>query len=132
MKKMLLVVFFLFLPNIVHAQTAGPLDTYVWDYKPTDITTYNVNRFEICVDNTNCRDVATTSIITNPTIPPPPGYNAYGTLVGALTAGSHVISVKACNATGCGGESSSNFNFVIIPPTAINGRFQSSQNENFN
>jgi hypothetical protein len=128
MKKLLLTCIFLFAPVIAHAQVAGPLDNFAWDYRTSDITLYAVSRFEVCVDSV-CRNfVPADALWSNPTPTPPAGFSSYRVPVGAQTVGQHVIAVRACNTAapnnaGCGDSISLQFTFELKPSTPTNGRF---------
>jgi hypothetical protein len=102
-------------PDVTPGQRFG------FDYKPADITAFQVTRFELQIDEGAWADIQ---------IPPTANdaitqadHNTYAVTIPALTPGAHTYSIRACNAGGCGVAAPAfAFNVSIVPPGASNLR----------
>lgn len=121
----------------VAAQTpvAGPLDSVRFDYVDVDLTTYQVIRFELCVDGqtSGCVQAEPAAATFVPTADqggaPAAGAHAYKLKIPALTAGSHSLVIRACNASVCTDSTPLAFTFAIVPPAATVKGFVSGTDE---
>jgi hypothetical protein len=95
--------------------TLGPNDAISFDYMDADFSTYQVSSFQaqwdggawVAIGTTAFRDAVTTAGATSYKFIPP------------FTSGQHSVSVRACNATGCGGGSSPfAFAYTSVPSAA--------------
>jgi hypothetical protein len=97
------------------APTLGPNDAISFDYMDADFSGYQVTGFQASWDGgawaaispTSFRDAGTTSGATSYKVIPP------------FTSGQHTVSVRACNAVGCGGTSAPfAFAYQSVPGSA--------------
>lgn len=104
---------------------ATTTQSFGFDYKDADLTTFSVIRFEQQVD---------TGTWVTVQIPPkandaqtPAGASTYKVPIPALTTGTHVVSWRACNAQICG-DPSAPFSFILAvkPATPTGGRILGS------
>jgi hypothetical protein len=106
---------------LAQAPTLGPNDAISFDYMDADLATYQVSGFQASWDGgawvnltaTAFRDAVTTS-----------GATSYKFLT-PFTSGTHTVTVRACNAVGCGGGSSPfAFAVVVASPGAAPGNLR--------
>jgi hypothetical protein len=104
------------------AQTppASPGQRFGFDYRTSDLTTFQVARFELQIDGG-----AWVSVGMPPSAPQPDtpaDFTTLGVPIPALTPGQHTASLRACNSV-CG-EGSVPFTFLMVvePPAPGQGR----------
>lgn len=93
---------------------------FLWDYPTELLNAGNVNRFELQIDGGTWADVGRTAATDQTGVPA--GAVLYAASVPALTIGSHVVAVRACNVTECGDISSLKFVISIKPGPVQNLR----------
>ena len=106
-------------PSAQAGPTIGPADALGFDYLDTDLTTSQVNNFQVQWDS---------GPWVNLGIPPNAVYGdtvAGGKtykVIPSFTSGSHTMAIHACNTAGCG-VASAPFPFVVgvvpNPPTNV-------------
>lgn len=115
--------------------TAGPLDSVRFDYRDADLSTYQVIRFELCVDGqaSGCVQSDPAAARFTPSTDqggaPAAGESAYKIQIPALTAGNHSLIIRACNASVCTDSTPLPFTFAIVPPAATVRGFVSGDEE---
>ena len=93
--------FWVCMPNRVVAQSApviGPSDAIGFDYVDADYDLYLVSGFEAAYDGGAYQPVAA------PKFQSVNGVSSYK-FIPAPTTGQHIVSIRACNAIGCGAGS---------------------------
>jgi hypothetical protein len=101
--------------------TFGPNDAISFDYFDADFSTYQVTGFQASWDGGGWSGIGVTSFRDSLTAS---GSTSYKFLP-PFTSGQHNVSVRACNATGCGGGSSF-FAFMLGAgsPAAVPGNLR--------
>ena len=107
-----ILVSILFNSIALNAQTnVLPGQQFSFDYPTSAVIDFGIRRFELKIDNGNYQDVglpmgvAGNAELTTFRIPIP-----------AITPGQHTAVIRACNDTGCSGDSNIyTFTMVIIP-----------------
>lgn len=115
-------------PSILSAQpptVATATQSFGFDYKDADLTTFTVIRFEMAIDPVLTAGVITSATWSSVAIPPkandaqtPAGSSTFKVPIPALTTGNHSVSFRACNAQVCGDASTPTaFVLAVKPPT---------------
>jgi hypothetical protein len=98
---------------------------FLWDYSSADIAASEVNRFELKIDDGEWGDVG--RLGSPDQSGATPGYVTYEAPVPALTLGSHIVSMRACNVTDCSDPLGLVFIVSIKPAPVINLRIGGGQ-----
>lgn len=124
MRRLCLATVLGLLPITAAAQppTVSQGQRIAFDYLDADETTYQVVSFQLQIDGGAWTTTPTQENVFPDTI-------AGGTthsVAPALTPGSHTISFRACNTTGCSvGTAPFAFEYAIVPPAGSNVRIVS-------
>lgn len=109
--------------NLYAQPGATPGQSFAWDYGITDLTSYQITRFETRIDSAPFSSIGMPAVQNDPnTIA---GHNSYRWPIPAMTPGNHVVSVRACNSTECSDPLDFSFVLVIKPIVPKNLRIVS-------
>jgi hypothetical protein len=92
---------------------SAPQRMFLWEYSTADLTSAEVNRFELKIDNGVWNDVGRSGAADQSEAKP--GSVIYEAPVPALTLGLHTAQLRACNATECSDPLSMAFTISIKP-----------------
>ena len=102
------------------ALQSTPTPTFLWDYKSADLSTGEVNRFELQIDKGEWTDVGRMAAADQSEAPA--GSTTYTVNVPALTLGQHTAQVRACNPVECSEPAVLTFTISIKPVPPSNFR----------